>query len=150
MQDSRAKSRKDPQKSKKTSLPTDSCLNNSVRAHTHRLVLKRRLFSRHRALMGSRSSRQVWRQSVFTKFRGASCLCFAPCPCFASCNCWYDPFIVRKLVHRSLVSLSFAHPSRRARSTLTTVCFCAHAFSGSLCSHRVCNPVTRSIISSSP
>ena len=31
---------------------------------------------------------------------------------------------VLKLVHHSLVSLSFAHPSRCSRSTLTTVCFC--------------------------
>ena len=34
-------------------------------------------------------------QSVFTKFRAASCHCFAPCPCFACCNCCHDPFIVR-------------------------------------------------------
>ena len=50
-----------------------------------------------------------------------------------------------KLVHRSLVSLGNAHPSRRSRSTLTTVCFCATIFpvlsSFSLCSClRVCSP----------
>ena len=68
-----------------------------------------------------KSSRQGWRQSVFTKFRAASC------HCFASCHCCHDPFIVRspKLVHRSMVSLSFAHPSRCSRPMLTIVCFCA-------------------------
>ena len=86
----------------------------------------------------------------FTKFRAASC------HCFASCHCCHDPFIVRsaKLVHRSLVSLSFAHPSR-SRSTLTIVCFCATSFpvlsSFGLCSCLwVYSPGTRSIIGSSP
>ena len=31
----------------------------------------------------------------FTKFRAASCHCFASCHCSASCHCCHDPFIVR-------------------------------------------------------
>ena len=81
--------------------------------------------------------------SQFTIFRVVSC------HDFASCHCCYDSFIVRsaKLVHRSLVSLSIEHPSRRSRSMLTIVCFCATSFpvlsSFRLCSCvRVCSPVT--------
>ena len=40
---------------------------------------------------------------MFTKFRAASCHCFAPCPCFASCGCCHDPFIVRSAQNLSTV-----------------------------------------------
>ena len=100
-------------------------------------------------------------QSMFTKFRAASCHCVSPCPCFASCNCCHDPFIVRSAQTCPPFAgfTQLAHLSRCSRSTLTTVCFCARVsvftsglcvFFGSLCSYRVCSPVTRSIIGSSP
>ena len=82
----------------------------------------------HRAFMGSSaSSRQVRRQSVFTKFRAACCHCFAPCPCFASCHCCHDPLIVRNAQTRPPFTgvTQLAHPSRCSRSTLRTVRFCA-------------------------
>ena len=85
-------------------------------------------------------------QSVFTKIRAASC------HCFASCNCCHDPFIVR-----SAQNSSTAHWFHSACTSVSMfainadnclfLCWC---FPGSLCSHRVCNPVTRSIIGSSP
>ena len=78
---------------------------------------------------------------MFTKFRAASCHCFAPCPCFASCNCCHDPFIVRSAQTCPPFTgfTQLAHPSRCPRSTLTTVCFCAHVsvFTSGLCLYRV-------------
>ena len=86
MPDSPAKSRKDPQKSKKTRLPPDSCLNNPVPAQTH-AGPEQSVCSpcHHRTSLGSKSFRQVRCQSVFTKFLAAHCHCIAPCPCFACC-----------------------------------------------------------------
>ena len=68
---------------------------------------------------------KVGDQSVFTKFRAATCHCFASL--LLSLFSRHDPFIVSsaKLVHRAMVSLSFAHPCRCSRPTLTFVCFCA-------------------------
>ena len=92
--------------------------------YEHNLVLKTSVCSlsscHHRALVGSESSRQVRRQSVFAKFRAASC------HCIASCLCCHDPFIVRSAQTRPLLTgfTQLAHPSRCSRSTLTTVCFC--------------------------
>ena len=89
-------------------------------------------------------------QSVFTKFRVASCHCVAPCPCFASFNCCHDPFIVRSAQTRPPFTgfTQLAHPSRCSRSTLTTEGFCARV--SVPCVRRVCSPVTRSIRGSSP
>ena len=87
--------------------------------------------------------------SPFTKFR-AACYCVAPCPCFASRNCCHDPFIVRHAqTCPPLTGFTYlAHPSRFSGTTLITARFSAHASPRvSLCSHQVCNTVTRSIIS---
>ena len=66
MQDSPAKSRNDPQKSKKTRLPPDSCLNNSVRAQTHAGREKSvRSFCHRRTSVGSKSFRQVRYPQIF-------------------------------------------------------------------------------------
>ena len=94
--------------------------------------------------------------SQFTKFCVASCRCVAPCPCFASCNCCHDPFIVRSAQTCPPFAgvTQLAHPSRCSRSTLTAVCFGAHAshrvsvFTSGFCSSIwVLQPFTRSIIS---
>ena len=91
--------------------------------------------------MGSKVLAKWSGQSVFTKFRAASCHCFAPCPCFASCNCCHDPFIVRNAQTCPPFTgfTQLAHPSRCSRSTLTTVCFCIRSscalFSPGLCVH---------------
>ena len=79
--------------------------------YKHSLILS----CHHRASGWSKSSRQVWRQSVFTKF------------CVASCHCCHDPFIVRSAQTRPPFTgcTQLAHPSRCSRSTLETVCFCA-------------------------
>ena len=83
----------------------------------------------HRAFMKSfASSRQVRRQSVFTKFRVASCQWFAPCPCFASCHCCHDPFIVRSTQTRQPFTgfhSTCTSVSTFANQRVTTVCFCA-------------------------
>ena len=86
-QDARAESRKDPQKSKKTRLPT-------ARAHTQTGPEKASALSVIIA--------HLWALKVFARavsqcsnFRAASCHCVTPCPCFASCDCCHDPFIVR-------------------------------------------------------
>ena len=81
---------------------------------------------RHRAFTGSKVLAKWNGQSVFTKFRVASCRCFAPCPGFASCNCCHDPFIVRSAQNRPPFTgfTQSAHPYRCSRSTMTTVCFC--------------------------
>ena len=80
-----------------------------------------------RASVGSKSYRQVRRQSVFEKFRFAYCTCCAPCHCFASCHRCHDSFIVRSAQTRPPFTgfTQLAHPSRCSRSTLTTVCYCA-------------------------
>ena len=136
LQDSRAQSRKDPQKSKKTRLPSNSCLNKSVRAHAS-WPCKSVCSLCHHAFMGSNVLAKWSGQSVFTKFRAAPCSCFAPCPCFASCSCCHDPFIVRSAQTCPPFTgfTQLAHPSRCPRSTLTTVCFCARVsvFTSGLC-----------------
>ena len=73
--------------------------------------------------MGSESHRQVWRQSVFTKCRAASCHCVAPC------NCCHDLFIVRSAQTRPPFAgvTQLTHPSQCPRSTMTNVCFSARA-----------------------
>ena len=116
------------------------------------ILLKKSICSLcHRAFMGSEVLAKWGGQSAFTKI--SRCILPLLCShCFASCNCCHDPLIERSAQTRPPFTgfSQLAHPSRCSRSTLTTVCFCASGFSGSLCSHRVCNPVTRSIIGSSP
>ena len=84
MQDSRAQPRKDPQKSKKTRLPTDPCLNNSM--YKHHLVLKKAsaALCHHRAFIGSKSSRQVGRSVSVHKISRCilPLLCTLPLLCF--------------------------------------------------------------------
>ena len=117
-------------KTMKARLLTVSCLNNSVHrgVYNHSLVLKASICSlsscHHGAFKGSESSRQGWRSHSFHKI--SRCILLLLLLCFSLFSS-LDPFIVRsvKLVHRSLVSHSFAHPSRCSRPTLTIVCFCA-------------------------
>ena len=129
MQDSRAKSRNEPQKSKKTRLSTDSCLNNSM--YKHNLVLKKRLLSVIIAhLLALKSSPASNLASVSSqKFALHFTIALHLATCFASCNCCHDPFIVRSAQTRPPFTgfTQLAHPSRCSRSTLTTVCFCARA-----------------------
>ena len=80
MQDSPAKSRKDPQKSKKTRLPPDSCLNNPVRAQTHAGPEKASALSVIIARYWALKVLVKFGVSQFTKFRVEFCHCFAPCP----------------------------------------------------------------------
>ena len=127
--------RKDPQKSKKTRLPTVSCLNNSM----HRGVSNHTQPGPEKTSALSVIIAQLWALKViansklgvsqFTKFRAAFCHCVAPCPCFASCNCCHAPFIVRsaQICPPFTGVTQLAHPSRCSRSTMTTVCFCARA-----------------------
>ena len=90
--------------------------------------------------------------SQFTNFCVASCHCVAPCPCLASCNRCHDPFIVRSAKTRPPFTgfTQIAYPSRCSRSTRTTVCFYARASSRVSVFTSSLQPVTRSIMGSSP
>ena len=114
---------------KKTRLPTDSCPNNSVRAHTQAGPDTAGICSLQLSSLRIRGLSKFSRSGAVnqcSKFRAASCHCVAPCPCFASCNSSHDPFIVRSAQTRPPFTgfTQLAHPSRCPRSTLTTVCFC--------------------------
>ena len=99
----------------------------------------------HRALVGSKSYRQLGCQAVHKNLR-CICHCSASCPCFVPCNCCHDPFIVRnsQTCPPFIGFTQQSHPSRCSRSTLTTVCFSAFDSSRdhvwSLCVHRGCSP----------
>ena len=130
MRDSRAKLRKDPQKSKNSSIMlTDSCLNNSM--YKHNLVLKTNVCSlsscHHRALVGSYKfspSLAVSQCSQDFALHLAIALHLARA---LLCKCCHDPCIVKSAQTRPSITgfTQLAHPFRCSRSTLTTVCFCA-------------------------
>ena len=98
----------------------------------------------HHAFVGTLKVLGKFDVSQFTKFRAASC------HCFASCHCCHDPFIVRSAQTRPPFTgfTQRAHPSRCSRPTLTFRLFCTAGFFG-LCSCLDCNPVTNSVIGSS-
>ena len=101
--------------------------------------------------MGSKSYRQVGRQSVF-KF--SRCILPLRCPCFASCHVCHDPITVRRAQTYPLFTgfTQLARPSRCSRSTLATVCFCSSVsvITSGLCVCIGLQPFTRSIRGSSP
>ena len=122
--DSPAKSRKDPQKSKKTRLPPDSCLNNSVRAQTHAGPEKsvRSLSSSHVSGLQKFSPSPV----SISVHKISRCKLPLPCSCPLLCLLLHGPFIVRSAQTRPPFTgfTQLPHPSRCSRSTSTNVCFC--------------------------
>ena len=105
MQDSWAQRGRDIRRVQEARLLTDSyqtihCVNspNSCTNTSWSWKKKKNVCSlcHHRVSMGSKSYRQLWNQSVFTKSRATSC----------HCNCCHDPLMT--------------HPSRWSRPTLTT------------------------------
>ena len=127
--------------------------------HTHRLVLRYRKYLLSPAVIIAHSwalkvpAKLNLGVSQFTKFRAASC------HCFASCRCCHDPFIVRSRppftgftqLCTSVSTFRF-HVLIDVVSTFTILCHkfpCTFSFG--LCSClRVCSPVTSPILSSSP
>ena len=124
--------RKKLQKSKKARLPTDSCLNKPLcqGLYNHSLVLNN---LKHLLSLSSRvhglSKKFSPRLAVSQCSQNFALHLAIALLLFFSLISRHDPFIVRsaKLVHRSMVSLSFAHPCRCSRPSLTIVCFCAAA-----------------------
>ena len=106
--------------------------------YKHSLVLKKTTSicspssCHRRAFVGSESYRPPkLGVSHCSNFRVAFCHCVAPCSGFAPCNCCccHDPFIVRNAqTCPPFVFSQLVHPSRRSRSSLTTVLFLFSCF----------------------
>ena len=148
------------EKLRKGRLPTDSCLNKFKASKLGPLHLDQSRVSKRLSMARAQSQSHVRRQSVFTNFRVAFCHCFAPCRYIASCDCCHDPFIVRSAqstfhwFHSACTSVSMFTINadyclfQCSCFPVFTSCLCVYI--GSLCSYRVCSPITRSIIGSSP
>ena len=141
----------------KARLPTDSCLNNSKRPSLVNCISTnpecrsdhQRLVCNHSLVLIPRvSALSVISLKVLAKFGVSQCsqkFRAASCHCFASCHCCHDLFIVRSA------------QTRPPFTGFTQLCTSVSMFTINadncmfLCSClRVCSPVTRSIIGSSP
>ena len=116
MQDSRAKA-EGSTKTEKARLLTVSCLNNSVHrgVYNHSLVLKTSICSlslQLSSLTGSKSSRQVRRQSVHKISRCILPIAFHVVIELLLCHCCHDPFIGRSAQTRPPFTgfTQLAHP----------------------------------------
>ena len=127
---------------KETRLPTDSCLNNSVRCtHTgwswyRRYLLSPAVTIAHPVGCKSYRQNQTWRQSVHKISR-----CILPLRGTLPLLCLLQ--LLSWSVHREKCPnvstihwfTQHAHPSWCSRSTLTTVCFRCSCFSPGFCVH---------------